>query len=556
MNYPRLLLTAATVACLLPWVNRAFFVDDPLFLWSAERILADPRDFYGGDVIWGPTTTRLVDEFQNPPLQSYYLAAVARYSGFREIPLHLAMLLPTLAAVLGTYSLARRLSELPLLAGAILLTSPGFLLSSTTLMCDVPMLALWIWAIVLWSRGIDERQDWTLAAASLLMGACGLTKYFGIALVPLALAYGLTRRRALGGWCLWLLVPLAMFAAFEWYCHVQYGRQLIWGATTFATGATSRQGLAAINRGFLALVYAGAGLLPLAVWMPWLWSWRGNLAWILAALGLGWWLAFEGGIGPHRLRTQHGIDWNLLIHFTLFATLGAQALALAVADGRRSKDATALLLSLWVVGTLVFAAWFNWTISGRTLLPVIPAVGILVARRIGARSSSEVEGRALRWSWSIPLVLGLAGSQVLCWADYGAAAADRTAALSQAEKFGKNRGTSTLWFEGHWGFQYYLEREGARPIDFHSSMVLPGDVVLVQGENPALNVILDRWLKTEMLEGDISDCLTTSSRGAKASFYSHIMGPLPYRVGEVSPRTYQIYIVLEATRFEKNTPKE
>jgi len=198
MRYPRILLATATIACLLPWVNRAVFVDDTLFLWSAKRILSTPADFYGGTANWGGTTDRFVDVVMNPPLASYYLAAIAGMVGFREVPLHAAMMVPAVATILGTYELARRVSNRPLLAAAALLCSPVFLLCSITLMCDITMLALWVWSLALWLRGLDRNEHWSMALGSLLIGLCGLAKYFGIALLPLVLLYGCARQRRLG----------------------------------------------------------------------------------------------------------------------------------------------------------------------------------------------------------------------------------------------------------------------------------------------------------------------------------------------------------------------
>ena len=55
--------------------------------------------------------------------------------------MHFACLLPAVAVVLGTYRLARNFCRHPQFAALTVLCSPGFLVSSTTVMCDVAMLA-------------------------------------------------------------------------------------------------------------------------------------------------------------------------------------------------------------------------------------------------------------------------------------------------------------------------------------------------------------------------------------------------------------------------------
>ena len=79
-----LILCGATIVCLIPWINKAFCIDDPLFLWSAAQIQAHPLDFYGCDVNWYSTAQPLYDVTKNPPLACYYLALAAAVLGWNE----------------------------------------------------------------------------------------------------------------------------------------------------------------------------------------------------------------------------------------------------------------------------------------------------------------------------------------------------------------------------------------------------------------------------------------------------------------------------------------
>jgi hypothetical protein len=72
----------------------------------------------------------------------------------------------------------------------------------------------------------------------------------------------------------------------------------------------------------------------------------------------------------------------------LFATIGIGILALAVADLIHQRTADSLLLSLWVFGTFFFATMMNWSITSRTILPMAPAVVILLIRQF--KSSAAV----------------------------------------------------------------------------------------------------------------------------------------------------------------------
>src|SRR4030042_529904 len=123
-----------TIVCLAPFINKAFHIDDTLFLWSAKQIQ------------------------KNPPITCYYIALTAWLFGWSEIALHLAFLIPVAAVALGTYYLAERLCSRPVLATLAAVLTPGFLVSSTNIMCDTMMLAFWVWAVFLWIRGVEKNR--------------------------------------------------------------------------------------------------------------------------------------------------------------------------------------------------------------------------------------------------------------------------------------------------------------------------------------------------------------------------------------------------------------
>ena len=72
----RLWLGAGTVALLAPFVGKAFHIDDPIFLWTAEQIVQAPADFFGFAVNWYGVSEPMHMINKNPPLVSYYLALV------------------------------------------------------------------------------------------------------------------------------------------------------------------------------------------------------------------------------------------------------------------------------------------------------------------------------------------------------------------------------------------------------------------------------------------------------------------------------------------------
>src|SRR5205814_3524405 len=183
------LAAVAVIAALIPFLNKAFHIDDPLFLWIAQRISTQPEDPYGFAANWYQSSQPMFSIMQNPPLSSYYMALAASLLGWSELAMHGAFLVPAVAAVLGMFFVARRLCSSPLLAALLLLFTPVFLVSATGVMCDVWLVALWVWSLECWMRVRERTSAQLFFFASILVAAAALTKYFGIALVPLLAVY-------------------------------------------------------------------------------------------------------------------------------------------------------------------------------------------------------------------------------------------------------------------------------------------------------------------------------------------------------------------------------
>src|SRR5476649_2816297 len=72
-----------------PFLNKAVYSDDALFVWVGQWIQKHPAHFYGGEVNWWVSTVPMWVANWNPPLMSYFLAGVAALFGWNEIGLHL-----------------------------------------------------------------------------------------------------------------------------------------------------------------------------------------------------------------------------------------------------------------------------------------------------------------------------------------------------------------------------------------------------------------------------------------------------------------------------------
>ena len=539
---PYLLLLAATLLCLLPFSRRAFSTDDALFIWTAQQITQHPLDPYRFQVNWNTTQVPMSEVTQNPALASYYMAAAAKVVGWPERALHLAFLLPTIALVLGVYRLARRFTKSPGLVAVATLLTPALLVSACSTMCDPMMLGLWIWATIFWIDGLDSGKPLLLTASVLLIAASELTKYFGAALVPLLFAYSLARRRRVGSWAWYLLLPVAVVIGYEFVTAKMYGNGLLTTAADFSRKRRLWTHASKGARTLITLSYVGGCTLPAMLLAPLLWS-RKQI--IIATLSSGVATVFimrglvrlgvtVGSPLAFAARNEH---WAIIsAHLVPFIAGGVSTLALAIADYRRERDADSLFLLLWVMGTFWFTAYLNWTINARSVLPMVPAVGILLVRRLGRLSENPV--RDFRVSVASALLVSGVVSLWLARADTELANSARTAALSVRER---TTGNGNLWFSGHSGFQYYMQSLGAHPYDWLYPQTRPGDAMVIHyGRVWPEDVTPKFHGSREDFALPIRSHSATISPELGAGFYYSYWSILPYAFGPVPPEKYAI----------------
>jgi Dolichyl-phosphate-mannose-protein mannosyltransferase len=540
-----LLLGALTLFCLLPFSGKAFNVDDPLFLWSAQHIAEHPLDPYGFHALWDKSPAPMSEITKNPPLACYYAAAVGSIAGWSERALHLGFLLPALAVVLGTYRLALRLTSSPGIAAASTLLTPGIMVSATSVMCDTLMLAFWIWAIVFWLEGFEPADGKRLAASAILMGAAALTKYFGLCVVPLLFVYSFQTRRRFGAWAWFFGVPVLALAAYQLWTSSLYGHRMVFDAVGFTAHTRWEYGAGSIlANGVVCASFVGGCALSAAALAPLVWSAKqiaiGVLFGLLAgpAIAIGW---VSVGAGPQNQLVQLALHdhWEGAgAQLALFIAGGIAVLSLAVADVRKRRDAESTFLAAWIFGTFCFAAAVNWTINARSVLPLIPAAGILLARRLDACVNRQQR------AWRIKLAAALiASGLVSMWvtaADAEWADSQRDAAGRIVARLANQR--ATVWFQGHWGFQYYMQRAGQQPFDFATCTLNPDDLLVVPVANVLTHLPPQKFVRSrQLLELKLRNPWTTMRLQSTAGFYGSFYGPLPFAFGPLEPEKYLVY---------------
>ena len=159
------------------------------------------------------------------------------------------------------------------------------------------------------------------------------------------------------------------------------------------------------------------------------------------------------------------------------------------------------------------------------MLPAAVPVSLLIVRRLGAPSRAGLP--ALR-------LLG-AGALALCVTagDFAYAGAQREAAEKFALQLRDQR--AKVWFQGSWGFQWYMEQAGFEKIDHHAEKLQRGDMILIPHHNPRwMDFSPDLVTRIGAVRVPIPAWAATKSELHGAGFYAR--GPLPFVFGPSEPQ--------------------
>jgi hypothetical protein len=378
--------------------------------------------------------------------------------------------------------------------------SPTFL-PSLNLMLDVPALALALTSLALFFTACDRNHLGLAGAAGLVAGLAMQTKYTAFLAPATMMLYsvvvgswkpGFSWPEALGKVVLALVAGILageIFLAWEKYTGWLYGESHF----LHELHSTRRDLLNQLRFALPLLALLGGVASPLALLAliglfrrPW------TLLGAAVVISAGYVLVICVGATVHFQVTDvlfpipddcWTFNWSLEdVIFTVLGLLVACSI-LGVAGrllwqpGKWFRCPYEWFLMLWlaleVVGFFVLTPFA----AVRRIMGIV-VVGTLLAGRLAAGTGGCPERRSLvRWVAAGTVVLGLVFAGV-DWVDAWASreAAEDVAALIRTQDAG-----ATIWYVGHWGFQFYAERAGMKAVvpDRPSTPLRRGDWLVV-----------------------------------------------------------------------------
>ena len=534
----------------LPFLGKAFHIDDAGFLelarmvdWNPLRTAAEAAGGTGTSMDprslpYGATHTVLMP---------YLVKVLAALFGEREVPLHAAFLLFSLASLASLAALFERWYPAPpgRTSGMVLLFAaiPAFLVSGQSIMADVPTLAFLLASLLAFERAFGTGRRAPALLGGLLLAFAVFASYQMLAFVPLILFAARLRGRINRTVIMGAFLPVVLLAVWLALVYVRHGHVPIAPADLAGTGsgiaAELRRGLRPdVLFGKAVFLFALLGASLLFVVLVRLLSIRSAARALarIAVAGLVCCVPLARGVRYSPLETAG---------LAFLCGVGAVAVFDAVRaglTGRIEERARDRFLAAWAVTVIGYNLLFMPFGSARYLLPALPPLVLLLLHVPPDQAAAGERGTAKAAVIILALLWGVASAA----SDQAYAGAYRSFA-KEVRQFRDNRPqTVTTWYIGKWGMQFYLEREGCRVLPAGSQAPRKGDFLIIPEMprfwQPAPEVGR-RMAFYASREFRSALPLRLFNRRSNAGFYAHLWGLLPFAFSREPDEVFQVWEV-------------
>lgn len=479
--WPALLLAAA---CLLPFLNKPFVIDDAHFLTMAQQIVKHPMHPMDFTICWNDPAACTKAYLLTPgdALMGYVLVPTV-LGGAHEWMAHLTQLVLCWIAIVAMASLILRFGwdRWHATAGALLLVAiPPFLSMASTAMPDILATAL---AVV----GMERLAAWkaehgwgTGIAAAISLGLAGFARPHLALLIPLAAFFMLDSARPSEMWRqikrrIWLWAPVVGALAVLTAVIL-----LVREHNLAINPPSSVVGRQHVEYNFFSFLLYIVFPLPLAA------------CWVANRLGTG------------RLRTIVRLliaeiavatfYWLLGLNpyvLLLSAIIGCSVLSGLILEAWKKRDHTGIFLVLWVLIPLPVVIYVQ--LPMKLLVPCLPAVILLCFRLM-----EVFPVRGMRAAF-IALIVASTGYSVLIvrsdaeYAEFGRNALHQliTPHVAAGE---------TVWYPGQYFSFWYAPTDGAKLTYPGGPQPKPGDLLVVDVLGGGVSAPLSRFPHRTLVE--------------------------------------------------------
>jgi len=532
MNYlkERIIVFLFPLLLSLPFMNRAYFVDDNYFVEIATWLEENPNQPYHFKTDDAGLQNPGWEEdgfvrMVNPLFHHYFLAQLLKIGGHHTWFLRFGCVMLVCFSALFLIGLARRWTKYPMLATLLVLVTPVHWLTAHSLLIDSTLGFMFIGGLYFFIRGFEKDSLSLHILSGLFMGMAILTKYPGVLIIPLTavwmILYWKKLNRKWMGLFPWA-IGLGFLTAYSFMTANLYGEAHIIAA--------SKRMLSVYGWTKMLIFFvfmSGVSFLPFISWR-WIGTKRliffGGLIVLLT-------LFFSSPYGGFEVYQA------FLLAFFFTTTLVFFDLIL-VSRNKLIYPRDAFLI-IWVAGFSVMMFLVMAWVAARYYVIVIPAVIFLCVRLIEIHWKGDA-----KMILSRALALILVFSSMLAYADYQQAEPSRRVGKELRDK----------GFVGGPGFYYlgdsftmsYLGDEGWTA-SFRGTRFQIGDYIL--SKEVTMPPI---WNWSQGLKLEKVDEITYPSQfpikvmhyNGSAGFYASIWGALPFTFHEGPWERFHLFKVV------------
>ncbi|PIV12181.1 MAG: hypothetical protein COW11_03620 [Candidatus Omnitrophica bacterium CG12_big_fil_rev_8_21_14_0_65_43_15] len=534
------IIVLAAVILGLPFINQAFHIDDTNFLYITKQILKDPLRPYSFNINWRGADERAFDILANPPLCPYYSALAIKLFGQSEPALHGAYLIFAVAAGLFMFFLSRRFTRHALICSLLMLVTPAFMVMSHTIMPDTALLVFYLAGITLFIYGVDKNRPGFLVLSGIFMGLASLCRYSGLTVFFIVIMYIAIQRKKFKAI---ILIPFftggLIFLA--WCAHntIFYGRMHFMAASGFQLVTLTAEDIFCKIEALLS--YIGSTSVFFVFLIVGFFTARyKKIFFILAAPCF--YLGVIAAMKYHASALQ-------IIFISIFMLSSLHFFFIAIDSIIAQKAKNIKKDYLFLIGWVFFIIIFTGTIyfsAVKHILLLLPAFLILFVVLI-----ERFCARFVKIYLAVALIATFLCGISVSYADFMYADVYRDFAYKNALKY-KNS-SNTVWFAGHWGFQYYMESLGCKALTYDDNSPKKGDVLIM----PVL--IAEHQWPCELLQKRLSLLdvygyglifpIRTMNARKNFSFYTNIMlgynpGFLAYYFSSQNLEQFVVYKIM------------
>ncbi|MBQ08657.1 MAG: hypothetical protein CMD96_02595, partial [Gammaproteobacteria bacterium] len=524
------ILSAVTIFLLIPFADKAFHIDDPLFLDLGKfyfdginSYYLKPYYYYG--IRYENALNSSHSPLGLPPLNFiiYYL-----FDNPDEKVFHLIYLIFPASVSVFTYLFFLRFSKSPFILSLLLLLTPPFIVLSSNIMTDICFYSFLMGSFIFYISGVDKKSCKLVLVSMILFSISIAISYQSIVFYPLFFLYSYLKDR--NNLKYFFFMPASLLPVLFWYAY----HYAIVGDLPNPFSEKLPFELDRVLALKLKTVYylsnLGLSFLSPVIFIVYGWQKRLMPVYLFSfAFSLILFISVNDSIFA-----GYSINQKIVLlasfAFGIFMILSILYQFTDSIEKRPEKQDT-LFLAIWFLFFFAVCILFTPFGANRYLFPLIPPLLILLANKI--------KFNKLIYMY---LLLMIVFSLRTATADYNYANSYKSFARDVKNKVSS---VGTIWFTGEWGFRHYMTEEGYKYLTFDSKLK-KNDLII----KPELNVPMDLDKRDILLNFekdfriDSREKLKVLSVKSNAGFYSHGFGLLPFWFDDNPLEHFEVYKVI------------